>query len=1703
VAYDVGTAFITVTASFRGIEAELKKVSKQIADALNKPISDALPAGVKEGAKRAEKESRDAGDRAGESFAGHFADSLDRTLRRGSKALPKVEIGADSSAVDRSLAKVRKDFEGLRKEKLGDTIDAPTAVAAVDDLRARLRKLHDETHDIQLKVDTSQARDEVDAWAAMVTAGGEKASREAQKAADEQSRIHQQAIDEDLRRDRKAADERSKLHQHALDEDLRRDYLIRQEQGRIHQQAIDDDLKRDYLAFREKGRVHDQALADDLKRDYLARLEMGRQHDLAIKEDFFRGKKASEDARREVDRQAKDAARAAEQAFGQTWAGRIRKGIQDAFKPLPDIGLSPARNQTEQSVKDLRSQLATLGDKRIGVDIDEAAFFAEVARIKAALVDLAKTSPNVQVQADAVAAAADLTAVQRLADHLDGKHVDIKVAADDSAVKRMGQSAQFSLSRLEAMIGAALSLGTVLVPAAAAASSAVGFIGTAAASAAAGIGVMVLGFNGIGTAVKALQGFQDASKKSAVSSAQANKQVASSADSVASAERSLANVRASNADAARQAANSVQNAERGLARAQEDAKRAQLDLTRAREDARRKLQDMQLDLEGISIAQRRANLDLEDAKRNLDKVLADPKSTKQQREQAQLTYDEITLRVKELGLQQQRLAADQKVAAKAGVEGSQQVVAAQEQVRAKQEAVSSAQRQVAEARAAQSAQARQAAFSEVQAQQAVESAARTAEQALRKQQVAGGEALDTLNTAMGKLSPTGQRFAKFIFGLRDEFIGLRNVASNNLLPGVQSSIEGLLPSLPRFSEFVGRVALGIGGMFEQTANFLRLDPTWRKFWGHMDSETVPTLERLLRITENVATGIIGLVLAFSPLNEDFGGGLERFTERFAKWSAQLQTDQGFQKFLAYVQESGPRVAKLLGEMATFVLNFLEASAPVGTLVTGAFTELFSAINSLPIGVLKAIAIAISSITTASLLLSARTRVVNLFKGALDAVGSARENLGKVTGAISDAAEGTGKLSDAAKKTKVAGLGIKDGLATAGEFLTGPWGTAIGVATAALGFFMNKAAEQKQKVDDLASALALLGEAYKKTKSVSSDAVKDIIAQNEELQGLVNNANNYGVAIEDIAKAAAGEGDAQQRVIAALRAKRDALQQADKDASAAGAESGISANLHTEEFNAIGLVIGALETQFDRLNAARAAQEALDAALRRSEKGAVAATEAQRKAAEQLVVNQSRIDALKGVVDAFGNSEATAAQRTDALRKAIEDQTGAAQSSIEAEEKWQSSILGLEQSLTTNGNSLATNTQAGLSNRDALEAAAAAVRERYLADIESNMPMEQANKLHAERIAKLKEEAKNHGLDKVEVDKLVAAYGDIPPNLQTVYTTKGFDQVYKELQALQIAQLALSQGISVDQAANEYAKQRKKGNGFLGAGGLAEGGQVFGPGTATSDSIPTLLSNREFVQPVASVDYYGTDLMEALRLRRIPREMLPGFAKGGLVGWPATVELTGTHIPTMDEVRAAVEGGAGPGFLPWPSSPGAQRGDTGVWKSILGLVRASGIPFKFGNAYRPGDPLWHGSGRAIDFMGYGQDRLAKFFLGRQSQILEMIHRTGSRDYAYTRGHNKGSFNEGLMQAHRNHLHVAMDQGGWLEPGRTIVDNNTGVPEPVLTGGQWDDIARLARNSHAEGRVHQNVFNFRQADLDIGRLRAIEDRQNALARVGRPG
>lgn len=101
---------------------------------------------------------------------------------------------------------------------------------------------------------------------------------------------------------------------------------------------------------------------------------------------------------------------------------------------------------------------------------------------------------------------------------------------------------------------------------------------------------------------------------------------------------------------------------------------------------------------------------------------------------------------------------------------------------------------------------------------------------------------------------------------------------------------------------------------------------------------------------------------------------------------------------------------------------------------------------------------------------------------------------------------------------------------------------------------------------------------------------------------------------------------------------------------------------------------------------------------------------------------------------------------------------------------------------------------------------------------------------------------------------------------------------------------------------------KAANATVFGGGInaATGGYITGPGTGTSDSIPAMLSNGEFVIRSAAVDRVGLSTLEAINAGRVPE-----FADGGSVD--DTIAATAVGGPVTLQV-SAIDATSFAGFL---------------------------------------------------------------------------------------------------------------------------------------------------------------------------------------------
>ncbi|MET0701730.1 MAG: hypothetical protein ABWY93_18925 [Mycobacterium sp.] len=1531
-----------ILARLKEVGEEIREIQRAAADDIELNFDADSAAKALEKTRELERKAQLAGLRAG----GAFNEGFQQRIAAAETAIGDVKIDADSTEFDRRLVEIKTELAELKTQRIGVDLD-------VDEARRRAKRLEELLFEIARSAPKIEQRYDAEKARAQL-AGFVEEARSVQEQLDA---AHADALKEQAGRDQADQEELGKRSAGSFADGYKK--VTESARGKLPEIEIDADSSLAEYAIentrRQLADLSDKTIGIDISADEADRRLK------ALREGLDKFAK-DVNLPRELRFSARDAIKDIDKFYDEAGDGasELQARLRAALRDLPDIAPDVDATRAQQGLQEIKAALEKLRDQNINLEIDDAHAEAKLEELRVKLAQLAQNSPDLQVRVDSARALAQLEEVRRAANDA------------DRAIGDTGLSAGAGIGRLATLVLTGISLGTVVAPAAAAAAAAIGTIGAVAGGAVVGVGVLALGLFGIADAVQALNKSSLDQAKTAKSLGAANKALLTAQDSARTAEGNLTSARQNAADSAIDAAQRVDDAERGIQSARETAadnnvkasrslKEAQDTERESREAlneaikaAKQDMQDLDLQVQKNSLDQRKATTAIAQERAKLDAVLSNTRSTQVERDAAQEAYDERVLQLKGLQLEGRKLNDKQKDYSKRGIEASDKLRAARtRETQAQQrlgdaeknvgkvrkdgaDTVAKAQRSLADAQRAQTKSARDSARSITAAQQQIVTANRAVSQAILGSGAAGGAALDNLNEAMAKLSPRGQEFAEFIFGLKGDFKQLTDAAQNGLLPGVQTGITNLLKYLDPFTTFVRKVGGALGGIFVDFTEALD-DPVWQQFFGYFDETAVPTMETLATITGNVATAVANLFLAMTPFNDDILGGLVDGTAAFAKWAEQLTLTHGYIDFLEYVARVGPKVVELILNMGEFIGRIVTAAAPIGEKVVDALNDLFDALNSISVLHFSEVLGLLAVMATGSLIVASFggafrlvTRLMGPFFTLAKAIWVFLST--RYLAGINAVSTATDTLTRRQKAAAFASGAFNKSMSRAAGLATIA-GVAITVLAIAYGNYQSKQDERKARVDDLSDSLNQLGYAYKTTGSLTSEASQDVIKANKPLGQLILDTDKYGISMDQVAKAASGNATAQGQVVKAYDEQIKKLEeQAEvaKKQKQADRETNpfrISNPFSSEDYPWSDANTDA-QKNLDGLREQRQALQDNWLEVGRSEKAQELLNKQRQNAADiiriqnipaqaeldrQLETNRAEIQKLTTYIDNHSTAQGRAANLADAFTTSLANQktkTGelvtANAKLVDGQEDFASGLISLRdsvkaateakdkdaKSLTFNSTELEKNSATAIANRDAIQGLAAQSRDAFLADIESGVGVDKARAAHDKRIESLKREAAKLGLNKDAVDALIESQGKIDPKITTKYEEENFAQAYEKLQRLNFIQEMIKQGKSAADAEEEYAQFKSKldvqtitnNAQDLRTKGKAAGGPITGPGSKTSDSVPIWASTGEFMQKAAAVDYYGSDFMHAVNNMMIPKD-LAQYARGGPIGKP--------------------------------------------------------------------------------------------------------------------------------------------------------------------------------------------------------------------------
>ena len=686
--------------------------------------------------------------------------------------------------------------------------------------------------------------------------------------------------------------------------------------------------------------------------------------------------------------------------------------------------------------------------------------------------------------------------------------------------------------------------------------------------------------------------------------------------------------------------------------------------------------------------------------------------------------------------------------------------------------------------------------------------------------------LEKAREAMERLSPAAQDLVRKIGSMREEFGRLKEAAGAGILPGATAALEELEHRLPIVERILRQISLATGDALREGAESLA-GPEWDRFFHFIATEARPELTKFAKTVGNLAHGFAELWVAFGPLNSSFSSFLLDSARAFDDWATGLSATQGFQDFVTYLRDNGPKVADAVGSIANALVQIVEAAAPIGGPVLEAistFADVIANIADSDLG--TPIFGVIAAFSALSLATKAWSAVAGASVGkfiagqaqarvALLATVSAQERASLSVGAMAKRQEASRRaMVGMGAQAAVLGLAVsgvtdKVGLSNtatlglAGSML-GPWGAAAG---ASIGLVMDLTQANGSLTDAIDSATA----ATERSATAGGVSLAALKAQRDQLQQEIGSAtDNFWFSAPDAWASITGKvGDA-----------KDALAGVDRQIAIVDRQLAASRGENARYRNALGLTKRGFE-----------------------------------------LLTKSGQDFM----DAVADLDATLSRRAS-LRD------------------YRQSLRDLRASIKENGKALNTGTAAADANQAALDTVvdrilkvAAGMKnidkkkdflKQARADLLATAGRLDGGKQAVERLtSSIDELDKKKAEPKIEVDSR-EAFAQLSVFEQKLAGLDG-----KEARTYIRTVHESIFGPSVTTPKNPQPGQGQ-GYGVVAPPRVADGGYINGPGSATSDSIPAWLSNGEFVVKAAAVDHYGADFLHRVNAMR--------YADGGRV-----------------------------------------------------------------------------------------------------------------------------------------------------------------------------------------------------------------------------
>ncbi|WP_411842113.1 hypothetical protein [Salinicoccus sp. HZC-1] len=199
--------------------------------------------------------------------------------------------------------------------------------------------------------------------------------------------------------------------------------------------------------------------------------------------------------------------------------------------------------------------------------------------------------------------------------------------------------------------------------------------------------------------------------------------------------------------------------------------------------------------------------------------------------------------------------------------------------------------------------------------------------------------LSRYNSETFEATEASNRFTKALDTIKASWNGIVDSQMDTIFQTMGQGIYAANHALMQMVPFIDGVVASVTRMTNEFKAFIMESPTMLRFFDNMNTKGVAVFENIIRGVGRFGQGLVDMVNASMPLIEWVARGFNNLGTRFSEWANRMAEQNGFHEFISFVQENMPVIGKIFGDFFLGVINLFAAFGENSTTVLNGLQQM--------------------------------------------------------------------------------------------------------------------------------------------------------------------------------------------------------------------------------------------------------------------------------------------------------------------------------------------------------------------------------------------------------------------------------------------------------------------------------------------------------------------------------------------------------------------------------------------------------------------------------------------------------------------------------------------------------------------------------------------------------------------------------------------